>query len=60
MKVGDKVRVIKDTLGEAPEYVGQVGVLDELTNDGFFDYVVRHEDGALLSWDERELEVVDE
>lgn len=60
MKVGDKVRVIDDFLENATEYVGQVGVLDELTNDGHYDYVVRHEDGALLSWDERELEVVDD
>lgn len=60
MKVGDKVRVIWDMLDMAPEYVGQVGVLDELTNDGHYDYVVRHEDGALLSWDERELAVVDD
>lgn len=60
MKAGDKVRVLDDLIGCAPEYVGQVGVLDELTNDGHYDYVVRHEDGALLSWDERELEVVDD
>lgn len=60
MKVGDKVRVIKDTLGEAPDYVGQVGVLDEITNDGFFDYVVLHKDGSALSWEESELEVVDD
>lgn len=58
MKVGDKVRVINDILGNAPEYVGQVGILDEITNDGSFDYVVLHKDGSALSWEESELEVV--
>lgn len=60
MKVGDKVRVINDILGNAPQYVGQVGVLDEITNDGYFDYVVLHKDGSAISWEESELEVVDE
>lgn len=60
MKVGDKVRVINDLLDNAPEYVGQVGVLEDMEDDTHYDYVVRHEDGALMNWDERELEVVDE
>lgn len=59
MKVGDKVRVIQDTLDNAPQYVGQVGVLDEITNDGEYDYVVLHKDGSALSWDIKELELVD-
>jgi hypothetical protein len=60
MKVGDKVRVIKDILDNAPQYVGQVGILDEITKDGSFDYVVLHKDGSALSWDVSELEVVDD
>lgn len=59
MKVGDKVRVIKDLTDTAPQYVGQVGILDEITNDGSFDYVVLHKDGSALSWERIELEVVD-
>ena len=59
MKVGDKVRVINDILGNAPQFVGMVGVLDEITNDGSFDYVVLHPEGSALSWDRSELEVVD-
>lgn len=60
MKVGDKVRVIRDILDNSPQYVGQVGILDEITNDGSLDYVVLHKDGSALSWDESELEVVDD
>lgn len=60
MKVGDKVRVTDDMLGVAPEYVGQVGIVDLITGDGTYDYVVLHEDGNYLCWDWKELEVVDD
>lgn len=60
MKVGDKVRVVDDMLGVAPEYVGQVGIVDLITSDGDYDYVVKHEDGKFLCWDFKELEVVDD
>lgn len=59
MKVGDKVRVVNDILDVAPEYVGKVGVVDLITGDGEYDYVVKHEDGKYLCWDFKELKAVD-
>lgn len=57
--VGDKVRVIGDTLGKYGYYVGKVGVIDDVSETLAFPYLVEFEDDHPLDFAAEELELVE-